>query len=151
MVRYFEDLETGLAMVGDEVVADLDEMLDFARKNDPFPMHTDEEAARKTPFGGIIASGGYTVTLWYRSGVPVLQSVALVAGLEWTIRLPKPVRPGDVLRNHCEVVGREPSSRPGRGKVLTRQLMLNQADEAVMEIDAVWLVETRPDSVPTPN
>jgi acyl dehydratase len=143
-VRYFDDLETGLVMHGDEVIADLNEMLDFARKNDPFPMHTDEEAAKKTPFGGIIASGGYTVTLWFRSGVPVLQSVAMVAGLEWRIRLTNPVRPGDVLRNRCEVVGREASSRPGRGKVFTRQLMLNQADEPVMEIDAAWLVETRP-------
>lgn len=150
-MHYFEDLETGLVMQGDEVVADLDEMLDFARKNDPFPMHTDEEAARKTQFGGLIASGGYTVTLWFRSGVPVLQNVAMVAGLQWTIRLTKPVRAGDVLRNYCEVVGREASSRPGRGKVFTRQLMLDQADEPVMEVDAVWLVETRSESQSTPN
>jgi acyl dehydratase len=34
-----------------------DELVDFARKYDPFPFHLDEQSAKATPFGGIIASG----------------------------------------------------------------------------------------------
>jgi acyl dehydratase len=42
-------------------------MLEFSRRNDPWPFHVDEAAAALSPYGGIVASGGYIVTLWYRS------------------------------------------------------------------------------------
>src|SRR5262245_14805606 len=98
MKLYFEDLEEGTVFRGDECVADRDEMLEYARKNDPSPFHVDEEAARNSPYGGLIASAGYTVTLWYRSGIPISGSIAFLGGFEWHIKLPLPVRPGDRLR-----------------------------------------------------
>src|SRR4029077_12259621 len=80
MKLYFEDLEVGAVFRGDECVADKDEMLDYARKNDPSPFHVDEEAARNSPHGGLTASAGYTGTLWYRSGIPILASIAFLGG-----------------------------------------------------------------------
>jgi hypothetical protein len=53
---YFEDLVEGQEFVSDEVAVDKDEMLEYA-KNDPWPFHVDEEAAKASPFGGLIASG----------------------------------------------------------------------------------------------
>ena len=97
MKMYFEDLEVGRVFRGDECVADKDEMLEYARKNDPAPFHLDEEAARNSPYGGLIASAGYTVTLWYRSTIPIQRSLAFLGGFEWHIKLPLPVRPGDRL------------------------------------------------------
>src|SRR6516165_6371392 len=61
--------------------ADKDEMLDYARKNDRSPFHVDEEAARNSPYGGLIASAGYTVTLWYRSAIPINASLAFLEAL----------------------------------------------------------------------
>jgi acyl dehydratase len=58
MKMYFEDLEEGVVFRGDVCVADKEEMLDYARKNDPSPFHVDEEAARNSPYGGLIARRG---------------------------------------------------------------------------------------------
>jgi acyl dehydratase len=144
MKMYFEDLEEGTVFRGDECVADRDEMLEYARKNDPSPFHVDEEAARDSPYGGLIASAGYTVTLWYRSGIPILGSIAFLGGFEWHIKLPQPVRPGDRLRTEMEIVGKKQSSKPGRGYVTTSQKILNQDSQAVFTCEVVWMVATKP-------
>jgi hypothetical protein len=52
MKLYFEDLEEGAVFRGDECVVDREEMLEYARKNDPLPFHLDEEAAKSSLFGG---------------------------------------------------------------------------------------------------
>ena len=144
MKMYFEDLEEGRVFKGDECIADREEMLDYARKNDPSPFHLDEEAAGNSPYGGLIASGGYTVTLWYRSGIPILASIAFLGGFEWHIKLPVPVRPGDRLRAEVEIVSKRPSSKPGRGYVTTLQRILNQDSQAVFTCEVVWMIATRP-------
>ena len=41
---YFEDLVEGQEYVSRAVTVDKDEMLECARKNDPWPLHVDEEA-----------------------------------------------------------------------------------------------------------
>src|SRR2546430_14694828 len=61
---YFEDLEVGSVHLGRECVCDKDEMLEFSRRNDPWPFHVDGAAAALSPYGGIVASGGYIVTFW---------------------------------------------------------------------------------------
>lgn len=144
MKLYFEDLDEGRHFRGDDCVAELDEMLAFARRNDPAPIHTDEAAARESLYGGLIASGGYTVMLWYRSGIPILAEVAILGGLDWHIKLPRPVRPGDRLHAEVLVTGKTPSSKPDRGYVKTRQQILNQNDEAVFTAEVVWMVQTQP-------
>ena len=120
-MNYWEDLEIGRVLWGDQVVADRNEMLEYARRNDPLPIHVDETEAKNSPYKGLIASGGYTITLWYRSSIPILGNVALIAGFDWHIRLPNPVRPGDTLQMRCEIVDRKASSKPGRGTVMTDQ------------------------------
>ena len=52
---------------GEEIVADADAMVDYARQYDPRPFHVDADAAKKTSFGGLVASAGYTFSLWCRS------------------------------------------------------------------------------------
>jgi acyl dehydratase len=42
-------------------------MLAYNQKYDPWPIHVDNESAKKSPFGGIIASGGYTISLMYQA------------------------------------------------------------------------------------
>jgi acyl dehydratase len=44
-LNYWEDLPVGTVLTGDEVVADRDEMVDYAMKNDPLPFHISEDAA----------------------------------------------------------------------------------------------------------
>ena len=73
---YFEDLEIGSVHLGGECVCDREEMLEFGRRNDPWPFHVDEAAAARSPFGGIVASGGYIVTLWYRMLVEIYNTIS---------------------------------------------------------------------------
>lgn len=46
----------------EETIVDREEMLAYNRRNDPWPFHVDEAAAARTPYGGLIASGRYTVS-----------------------------------------------------------------------------------------
>ena len=64
---YFEDIKVGDSWTSSGLVIDREEMLAYNRANDPWPMHVDAEAAAQTPFGGLIASGGYTISIMYRN------------------------------------------------------------------------------------
>lgn len=101
MKQYFEDLQEGTVFHGNECIVDREEMLQWALKNDPSPIHVDEEAAKNSPYGGLIPSGGYTVMLWYRSAIPILAGLEFLGGFEWHIKLLLPVRAADRLRVDC--------------------------------------------------
>src|SRR5438874_12802242 len=84
---YFEDLEVGSVHLGRECVCDKDEMLEFSRRNEPWPFHVDEAAAALSPCGGIVASGGYVSTLWYRFLIDISNTsrttCAFLGVLDW--------------------------------------------------------------------
>jgi acyl dehydratase len=141
---YWEEVEEGAVFWGDTVTVDEEEMLEYARRNDPQPFHLDEAAAKATPFGGIIASAGYTVTLWYRSGKPILTKLAFLGGFEWLIKLPAPVRANDRLRVRMKIKSKKASSKPGRGYVTAFHEILNQDDIVVFSCEVTWMLATRP-------
>ena len=97
-----------------------DEMLAFAKRYDPQDFHADPEAAKQTPFGGLIASGWLTAGLMMRLYVEhYLTHVASLAspGLD-ELRWQKPVRAGDRLSVRVTVLKAVPSrSKPDRGAV----------------------------------
>jgi acyl dehydratase len=117
-----------------EVTVDEAEMLAFARRFDPQPFHIDPVAAERTPFGGLIASGWYTASVWMRMYVDHVLADSTSQGspglseLRWLA----PVRAGDVLRGRLTVLESLPSSRrPGRGTALLRGEVL-RAGEPVL-------------------
>src|SRR5512138_393240 len=87
----FEDLAEGSVFWGTEVVADADEMVAYAAKYDPWPFHLDVEAAKVTPFGGLIASAGSTFSRWCQSFHSVFRppdnELAFLGGYELHIKL----------------------------------------------------------------
>ena len=54
---YFDDLKLGMTVETAPVVIEKEKMMAFARDYDPIPLHTDEEYAKTTPFGKLIAPG----------------------------------------------------------------------------------------------
>ncbi len=62
--RYFEDLIIGEEEWGIEEVAVKEDMVEYATRHDPWPIHVDEQAAQESPFGGLTASSGYPIGLW---------------------------------------------------------------------------------------
>ena len=123
-----------------------EEIKTFAGAFDPQPFHIDEEAARRSPFGGLIASGWHTASLCMRLVVALLgpDSGSLGSPGVDELRWLKPVRPGDELSVRAEVLEANPSrSKPDRGLVKFRYTMRNQNGEEVMTMIALGLVLRR--------
>ena len=117
---------------------DAEQIVAFASQFDPQIAHLDEEQAKSTPFGGLAASGWHTAAITMRllvdSAIPISGSLVGLGGeLAWL----KPVRPGDSLQVHCQVLKLTPSrSRPDRGVVTFRCETRNQREEVVQIFDA---------------
>ena len=145
--RYFEDYVEGDVHRFGSIAVEVEEVIAFARRFDPQTLHVDPEAAKLTPFGGLIASGWHTAGLTMRLYVEhYLTHVASLAspGLD-ELRWPKPVRPGDTLSVRVTVLKAAPSrSKPDRGVVTSLVEVFNQADEAVMTFKCVNIIGRRP-------
>lgn len=118
MTLYFEDLAPGQTYDLGSVTIDETEMIKFAQRFDPQPFHVDPVAAKDTPFGGIIASGWYTGSLFMRMYVDAVLSSAASQGSPGSeeMRWLSPIRGGDILRGRVTVLDVQPSSRrPDRG------------------------------------
>ena len=149
--RYFEDYVAGSVHEFGRIAVDEREVIEFATRYDPQPFHTDPQAAQRSPFGGLIASGWHTAGLMMRLVVEhYLSRVASLASpgvdeLRWT----QPVRPGDTLSVRATVLeARRSRSKPDRGIVYTRFEVLNQRGEVVMSVKAMNMLRARePESV----
>jgi len=135
--RFFEDFEPGQVYeLGSRSVTEAD-IVAFASEWDPQPFHIDPEAATKSVFGGLIASGWHTGALWMRLYVDSLLGGSASQGspgLE-ELRWLAPVRPGDTLHGSLTVLETRPSERrPDRGTVRIRGEMVNQEGVIVLSM-----------------
>lgn len=144
--RYFEDYQAGAVYEYGYATVDEAELLAFARRFDPQPIHTDPEFAAAGPFGGLIASGWHTSAILMRLFADhYLSRVASLAspGID-ELRWPAPVRPGDALRLRTTIAQTRPSrSKPDRGLVFTHAELLNQDDQGVLTLTAMNLLRLR--------
>lgn len=144
---YFDDLKIGDVFWGDPVDVDPDEMLAYSQQNDPWPFHVDEEAAKSSPFGGLIASGGFTISLMYRSLIGAYNSPEarweFLGGFDWQLKFVQPVRPGDRLRTRLTIDKLTPSRKGGRGILNATIESLNQDEAVVLSNEIVCLLATR--------
>ena len=145
---YFEDLEIGKPAVFGTYDVTREEVLEFARKYDPQPFHLSDEAAAKTHFGRIAASGWHTAAMVMafiaRRVVDEQQACLGAPGID-ELRWKKPVYPGDTLTVSGEVLEKTPSrSRPDIGSFRTRTTVTNQNDDVVMTFISIVLIRRRP-------
>ena len=125
------------------------EMIAFAKRFDPQPFHTDPAKAKKSIFGGLIASGWYTASVTMR--ILVDNYVSHVASLGSpgvdALRWLKPVRPGDTLSVRVTIVDTKRSrSKPDRGFVRTSVEVFNQHRDVVMTWKSGGFVRLRDSS-----
>ena len=129
---YWEDFVPGWEYESLPNTLSAQQIKTFAREYDPQSYHTDEEAAKSSPFGGLIASGWHTCSVAMRlmcDGYLLQTSCIGSPGLD-ELRWLKPVRPGDTLRLRTTVLDQTPSRKdPARGTVKFRWDVLNQKDE----------------------
>jgi acyl dehydratase len=144
---YLDDLRVGQRFASATHVVDAAQIKAFAHQFDPQPFHLDEEAARASLFGGLVASGWHTAAITMRlqvdSGLPIAGGIVGIGGeMSW----PRPTRPGDTLSVVSEILEVTPSrSRPDRGVVRMRSETRNQRNEVVQILDAKLFVPRRAD------
>lgn len=101
---YLDDLQVGMEVDLPEVTIDLQRMLDFARLYDPIPLHLDEEYAKGTKFGGLIAPGVMTfMSVWAEFVKLNMFGEQLIAGKSTKIEWFKPVYADDVLKGKAYI------------------------------------------------
>ena len=145
--KYFEEINVGDEIVSAGVTVTEAAIIDFALKYDPQRFHINVDAARESPYGGLIASGFHTLALGFRMlydaggigdkgiGSPGIDE------LRWT----QPVRPNDTLHTKLVIRGkRESKSKPDRGILDLEYTVYNQRDEVVLTMKSVAFVLRRP-------
>ena len=146
MARYFEDFQGAERFVSKSSTITEAEILEFAQRYDPQPFHVDLNAAKESPYGGLIASGLHTLSFGFRLFIDtgVFADCSLGSpGIE-KIRWLLPVRPGDILRIEAEVVAMRPSSsNPGRGILTMDYMVINQRGETVLTMEAIHFLRRR--------
>ena len=144
--RYFEDYLPGAVYEYGHLTVTEAEILEFARRFDPQPIHIDPGFAAAGPFGGLIASGWHTASMMMRLFADhYLSRVASLAspGID-ELRWPAPVRPGDQLRLRTTIMeARLSRSKADRGLVRTRGELINQDDRTVLDLVAMNLLRVR--------
>ncbi|MBM3391389.1 MAG: MaoC family dehydratase [Betaproteobacteria bacterium] len=143
---YWEDFPVGKVTEFGGITLTQEEIMRFARDFDPQPFHIDEEAAKHSMFGGIIASGWHTCGLAMRMmcDAYLLESASLGSPGVENVRWLKPVRPGDTLHVRCVVLEARPmESKPHIGLVRNRWEVINQHNEEVMQMEGYGMFRRR--------
>lgn len=149
---YYEDLEIGDKQNFGRYEVTREEVIEFAKQYDPQAFHLDDDAAARTHFGRLSASGWHTCAMTMAMMVENMKNVKQaglgspgVDNLQWK----KPVYPGDTLRVESEVISKRRSqSRREMGLFKSRAQIFNQNDEIVLEMTSNGLIAVRDPDAP---
>lgn len=142
---YFDDIKVGMTVEIPPALIEKQKMLDFARLYDNIPLHTDEEYAKNTPFGGLIAPGVMSfMSVWAKYLEVDLFGEELLAGKSTKIEWIKPVYAQDVLTGKAEVTQlTKRNARNGLVEITIAaynqkgELVLTDVTEAIVKCKAV--------------
>jgi acyl dehydratase len=157
-MKFLKDVAVGEKIEVGSYTFTADAIKEFARLYDPQPFHLDEEAAKRSHFGALCASGWHTASMWMRllvdyrkreadqqraRGEPVAQSGASPGfrDLQWI----RPVYVGDTISYSAEVVEKRPlKSRPGWGLIGSRTTGVNQHGQPVITLVGYGFIQWEP-------
>ena len=144
--RYVEDFKKGdIFDLGMHSFSE-EEIVDFAKKYDPFPFHVDRSAAKKSVFSGIISSGWLTALVWLGMMHKSFLSYDTTMGSPGHEEMiwPKPVRPGDTVSGQLEILeSRKSKSKPGLGFVRYEAKLINQNNESVFVTKSTLMIKSQ--------
>lgn len=156
MSVFFEDFQVGETIVLGAYRFERAAMIAFARLYDPQPFHLDEEAARNSIYGDLIASGWHTVSAFMRCFIDSIEGQRRelaargeelppvgvspgVTDLHWLA----PVRPGDTVTYSTTVLSKRSIHRPAWGMVTRRNVGVNQDGVEVVSCTSVVMTGRR--------
>ena len=138
---FFEDIQLNTEITIPQAVIERQKMLDFARNYDNIPLHTDEEYAKHTPFGQLIAPGVMSfMSVWAKYLEVDIIGEELLAGKSTKIEWIKPVYAEDILSGKAIVTGL--TRRNGKNGIVELtieaynqkgQLVLTNVTEAIVK------------------
>ena len=141
---YFEEFVPGTKFGVDSTVIDKNDMIDFAKKYDNIPLHTDEEYAKTTFFGKLIAPGVMSfMAVWAKYLETDLAGEELIAGKSTKIEWIKPVYAGDTLKSIC-TVSKLTKRNEKNGLVELTFEVFNQNEELVLTDVTEMIVKCKP-------
>jgi len=143
--KYYEDLVEGEHLHCRTVVMTKEDITGFAREFDPQPFHTDEDAATRSLFGGLVASSLHILSACTRVVVEAQGDVAILSGVGMDeVKMYHPVRPDDILTIAAWWTDLKRSeSKPDRGFVGIRCKVSNQKGESVIEYGYRYMIDCR--------
>ena len=138
---YFDDVKMGMTVDIPPAVIEKEKMMDFARLYDNISLHTDEEYAKNSPFGGLIAPGVMSfMSVWAKYLEVDLFGDDLLAGKSSKVEWLKPVYADDILTAKAEVTNKTPRSEKNGIVELTihaynqhGELVLTNVTEAIVK------------------
>lgn len=137
------ELQVGQVFRSQTRTIELAEIRAFAEQFDPQPFHLDEDAAKESFFGELVASGWHVASITMRLLVESTPIKGGLVGAGGDIQWLRPTRPGDTLRVETEVVAvKRSESRPAQGTVTVRSTTKNQDDKSVMVMTSRLVVPT---------
>ena len=139
---FFNELQLGMTVNIDEALIEKKKMLDFAHDYDPIPIHTNEEYAKASPFGKLIAPGVMSfMSVWAKYLEKDFFGEELLAGKSTKIEWLKPVFAGDVLTGKATITKLVPRNEKNGLVEVTIEaynqngvLVLTDVTEAVVKI-----------------
>jgi acyl dehydratase len=152
MTIYFEDLQVGAETYFGCTEVTRHEVIEFAKRYDPQPFHLSDEAAAKTHFKRIAASGWHTCAMVMgviaRHVTDEEQAGLGSPGID-ELRWLKPVYPGDTLHVRGKIIEKTPSrSKPEIGSFRTQTTVTNQDEVPVLTFTSIVLMRRRPTDQP---
>lgn len=156
-MKFLEEIELGTPVVLGRHTFTQDEIIAFARAFDPQPFHVDPEAARRSHFGALVASGWHTAAMWMKYNVtfrareaeaqrargervPMVGPSPGFSNMRWL----KPVYAGDTVTYASEARERTASkSKPQWGILKAYNSGTNQHGDVVIDFESVVLLERR--------
>jgi len=143
---YFEEIPLHAVFDLAPVSISREQILSFAREYDYIPLHTDEEYAKSTHFGGLIAPGVMSFMLVWTKFIDVnLFDRELIAGKSTKIEWIHPVYPGDVLTGSAEIT-QKTKRNAKNGIVEVTVLAYNQHRKLVLSDVTEIVVKCRPEA-----
>ena len=145
--RWFDHFKVGEVFEFGDCLLEEADIVAFARQFDPQPFHIDADAAARSIFGGLIASGWHTTALMMRMMVDHFISPDSSMGSPGMdeVRWLRPVRPGDRLRVRLRIAAVKAStSKPDRGVVHEELEVLNQHNDVVMTCRGMGIYRREP-------
>ena len=141
---YFEEFELGSKTNIEPAIINEKDMIDFAKKYDPIPLHTDKDYAKSTMFGNLIAPGVMSfMSVWAKYLEIDLAGDELLAGKSTKIEWFKPVYADDILTSTCTVTALTKRNNKNGIVELTFEVF-NQHNELVLTDVTEMIVKCKP-------